>query len=157
MTRSFTTPSEMRAAFDALLAATARELRLYAGDLEAFDVDRPERHAALRALCLTGGSRRIEMLLDSVDAVRCAHPRLMGLLRDFGHVIEVRQADPDAPRPDKSFAIADRRRVLLRPDKFSPAGSLEMDDAAGAARLVGVFDGLWQRAPLTVGATTLGL
>lgn len=153
----FDTPSGWHAAFDALLAGTQRQLRLYDHDLRWLDLDAAPRHAALRALCVGGGSHRIELLLDDINRVARAHPRLMQLLRDFGHVLEIRQADPDAPRPDHAFVLADRQGVLLRPDKATVRGTLHPADPGRAAALQQDFEGMWQRSPAAVSATTLGL
>jgi hypothetical protein len=153
----FDTPSELRAAFDALLAGTRRQLRLYDHDLRWIHMDDAPRHTALRALCVAGGGRRIELLLDDISHVARDHPRLMQLLREFGHVIEIRQADPDAIRPDQAFALADRQGVLLRPDKATVRGTLHPADPGRVAALHQDFEGMWQRAPASVSATTLGL
>lgn len=153
----FETPSEFRAAFDTLLAATHRQLRFYDHDLSLLEIDQPERLAALRAHCVAGGGRRIELLLDDISRVARDHPRLMLLLRDFGHVLEIRQADPDAPRPDEAFVLADRRGVLLRADKGVVHGTHHEDDPARATELNHRFEEMWQRAPAQVSATTLGL
>jgi len=154
---AFETPSEFRAAFDALLAGTKRQLRVYDHDLGLLDIDDAPRLAALRALCVAGGGRRIELLLDDISRVARDHPRLMLLLRDFGHVLEIRQADPDAPRPDEAFVLADRHGVLLRADKSAVHGTLHPDDPGSATALHQSFEGMWQRAPAQVSASTLGL
>jgi hypothetical protein len=154
---TFETPAEFRAAFDTLLAATPRQLRLYDHDLSLFEIDHQPRHASLRALCVAGGGRRIELLLDDIRRVARDHPRLMQLVRDFSHVIEIRQADPDAPRPDQAFVLADRHGVLIRADKAAVHGTLHPDDPASATPLHQSFEGMWQRAPAGVSATTLGL
>lgn len=151
------TPAELRAAFDTLLAGTPRQLRLYDHDLALFELDHLPRHASLRTLCVAGGGRRVELLLDDISRVARDHPRLMQLLRDFGHVIEIRQADPGAPRPEQAFVLADQHGVLLRADKGAVRGALHLDDVRDAATLRQSFDGLWQRAPAQVSATTLGL
>ncbi len=151
----FETPSELRGAFDTLLAGTQHRLRVYDRDFELLQLDHSPRHAALRALCLAG--RRVELLLDDVSRVARDHPRLMQLLRDFGHVLEIREADPETARPGQAFALADRHAVLLRPDKASVRGSLHPDDPGRATPLHQEFDGLWQRSPASVPATTLGL
>lgn len=153
----FETPAEFREAFDALLAGTHRQLRVYDHDLGLLEIDHAPRHAALRALCVAGGGRRIELLLDDISRVARAHSRLMQLVRDFGHVLEIRQADPDAPRPDQAFALADRHGVLLRADKAAALGTLHLDDAGNAVLLNQNFEGMWQRSPEGVSATTLGL
>jgi hypothetical protein len=154
---TFETPAEFRDAFDALLAGTHRHLRVYDHDLGLLELDHAPRHAALRALCVAGGGRRIELLLDDISLVARRHPRLMQLVRDFGHVLEIRQADPDAPRPEQAFALADRHGVLLRADKAAARGTLQLDDARGAVLLNQDFEGMWQRSPAGVSATTLGL
>jgi hypothetical protein len=151
------TPAEFRAAFDALLAGAHRQLRLYDHDLSLLDLDHAPRHATLRALCVAGGGRRIELLLDDINCVARDHPRLMQLVRDFGHVLEIRLADPDAPRPEQAFALADRNGVLLRTDKAAARGTLDLDDARDAVLLNQEFEGMWQRSPASVSATTLGL
>src|SRR5512143_62660 len=154
---TFETPSELRAAFDTLLAGTHRHLRVYDHDLTLLDIDDAPRLAALRALCVAGGGRRIELLLDDISHVARDHPRLIQLVRDFGHVLEIRHAAPDAPRPDQAFALADRHGVLLRADKAAVPGALHPDDPARAAELNHSFEAMWQRAPAQVSATTLGL
>lgn len=154
---TFETTSEFRDAFDTLLAGTQRQLRVYDHDLSLLEIDHPARLAALRALCVAGGGRRIELLLDDISRVARDHPRLMPLLRDFGHVIEIRQADPDAPRPDQAFVLADRHGMLVRADKAATRGALHEDDPGSAATLHQSFEDMWQRAPASVSATTLGL
>lgn len=151
------TPSELRSAFDTLLAASRRQLRLYDRDPGLFDLDDATRYAALRAFCVAGGGHRIEFLLDDIDGIARTHPRLMLLVRDFGHVLEIRQADPHAPRPDEAFVLSDRHGVLLRADKAALHGVLHTDDPAAAAPLHQSFEAMWQRAPAQVSATTLGL
>ncbi len=154
---TFETPSEYRTAFDTLLSHTQRQIRLYDHDLSLFDIDQQPRHASLRALCVAGGGRRIELLLDDIQHVARNYPRLMQLVRDFGHVIEVRQADPVAPRPDQAFVLVDRQGVLLRADKTAMHGTLHLDDPHTAVALNHDFEAMWQRSQTSVTATTLGL
>ena len=156
-THRFDTPSECRAALDAMLARAPRELCLYDHDLDIWQLDDAARHAALRALCVAGGGRRIECLLDDTRQVARTHPRLMQLVRDFGHVLLIRQADPDAPCPDQAFVLADRHGVLLRADKANARGSLHADDAGQAAALHQRFQLMWQRAQSQLSASILGL
>jgi len=155
--QGFDTAAGYQTAFDTLLAAAGRQLYLYERTLDDLRLEDPARHAALRAFCTGGGGRRLDILLDETDTLRIRHPRLIGLLRDFGHVLAIRQADPDAARPDHGFIVADRRGVLKRFDKQSLRGSLDLDDPHSALLLHQEFDALWERAPVFVSATTLGL
>lgn len=154
---AFETPAEFRTAFDALLNSTQRQLRVYDQNLSLFDIDQLPRHNRLRAICVAGSGRRIEWLLDEIHHVARDCPRLMRLVRDFGHVIEIRQADPNMPRPDQAFALADRHGALVRADKSVLHGTLHLDDAHSAILLHQEFEGMWQRAQASVTATTLGL
>lgn len=151
------TPSEIRAGFDALLAGAHRRLRVHDRDLGLLELEHAPRHAALRDFCVAGGGRRVDILLDDCGRVARDHPRLMQLVRDFGHVLEIRETDPDAPRPDQAFVLADRRALLLRADKMAVPGSLHDDDPARVTALNQDFEEMWQRAPVRVSATTLGL
>lgn len=151
------TPTELQDAFDTLLASKPLRLRLYDHDLGLLNLEAAPRHAALRAYCVAGGGHHIEILLDDISRVARDHPRLMQLVRDFGHVLEIRQSDPVAPRPGQAFVLADRHGVLLRADKLAIPGTLHPDDPASAVPLIQSFEGMWQRAPASVSATTLGL
>lgn len=151
------TPAEFQAAFDTLLSGTQRTFRVYDRDLSLFGIEHTPRHTSLRTLCVAGGGRRIELLLDDIDRLARDYPRLMQLVRDFGHVIEIRQADPNAPRPEQAFVLANRHGVLLRADKSVMHGALHLDDAHAAVPLHQSFESMWQRAPAFVSATTLGL
>jgi hypothetical protein len=156
-TSAFITPSECRAAFDTLLARSPRELRLHDRDLDLWQLEDATRHAALRALCVAGDGHRIECLLDDTRHVARNHPRLMQLVRDFSHVLVIRQLDPDTPRPDHACVLADRHAILVRADKASPHGTLHLDDPARAAAFHQDFESMWQRAQAPLSATTLGL
>lgn len=155
--QTFDSAAGYQAAFDALLASAHQRLCLYDRTLDDLQLEETARHAALRAFCVAGGGRRLDFLLDEVDTLRARHPRLIALLRDFGHVLSIRQADPDASRPDQGFAVADQRGTIRRFDKLALRGSADGDSPQAAAVLQREFDALWQRAPVFVSATTLGL
>jgi len=154
---SFATPSECRAAFDTLLARVPRDLCLYDRDLTLWQLDDATRHAALRALCVAGGRHRIECLLDDTGLVARRLPKLMQLIRDFSHVLVIRQIDPDTPRPDHACVLANGHDVLFRTDKATPQGTLQLDEPARAIALYQDFKSMWQRAGAPLSATTLGL
>jgi len=82
---------------------------------------------------------------------------LMNLLRDFSHVIEIRQTESDSERPAYGFALADRSVWLKRFDKDALPGFWTREDTVGAVLLHQQFEQLWQRAIPNVSASTLGL
>ncbi|MEQ1593114.1 MAG: hypothetical protein ABL892_12110 [Thiobacillaceae bacterium] len=153
----FHTPAEYQTALDQLIAAAKHHIRIHDRNLDTGGFNSSERYDSLRKFCLTGTGQRIEILLDDPAYLQNQCPRLMTLLRDFSHVIEIRQTEAGSERPEFGFALADRSAVLKRFDKDASQGQLDLDDAAGAVLLHQQFDQLWQRAPASVSATTLGL
>ncbi len=154
---SFATINEYQAALDRLIAAAQHRIRIHDRNLADGDFNTVVRHDSLRSFCVAGAGRRIEILLDETDTVQYHCPRLMQLLRDFGHVIEIRQTEPGSERPEHGFALADRHAVLRRHDKDDLRGSLDLDNVHDAVLLHDLFERLWERAPVVVPATTLGL
>ncbi len=153
----FQTIVEYQAALDQIIVAAQHSIRIHDRDLDASGFNSMVAYEKLQRFCLAGGPRRIEILLDDTAYVQNRCPRLMTLLRDFSHVIEIRQTAADGEQPDYGFALGDRNMVLKRADKSALQGQLDADDAASAAVLHQQFDYLWQRAAGSVSATTLGL
>lgn len=153
----FQTLAEYRAALDRLLAGAQTRLRIYDTTLEKAALNAATRHALLRAFCLSHAQRRIEILLDDPRYVQAQCPRVMQLLRDFSHVLEIRYCDDEQPRPEYGFALADRNMWLKCADKHAPVGLWANDDASAALMLDREFEALWQHAPGRLSATTLGL
>ena len=95
----FHTHADYQAALDALIVAAQWRLRLYDATLEMVGLDEVTRYQQLRAFCLGNPQRRIEILLDDPTYVQTHCPRLMNLLRDFTHVLEIRQTEARASAP----------------------------------------------------------
>lgn len=153
----FHTLADYHTALDALLAEAQWRLRFYDATLEKSGFNTVLRYEQLRAFCLGNPQRRIEILLDDPTHLKTHSPRLMNLLRDFSHVIEIRQTESDSERPAYSFVLADRSVWLKRFDKYAVLGLWANDDAASAVLLHQQFEQLWQRAMPNVSASTLGL
>ena len=153
----FHTLADYQTALDALIAEAQWRLRFYDATLEKGGLNAAARYQQLRAFCLGNPQRRIEILLDDPTHVQTQCPRLMSLLRDFSHIIEIRQTESDSERPAHGFALADRSAWLKRFDKDALPGLWARDDAAGAVLLHQAFEQLWQRATPNVSASTLGL
>ncbi len=154
---NFETLIEYQAALNQLIVAAQHSIRIHDRDLEASGFNTTVVYEKLHRFCLAGGQRRIEILLDDTAYVQNRCPRLMTLLRDFSHVIEIRRTAAEGEQPDYGFVLGDRNIVLKRVDKGALQGQFDADDASSAAVLHQQFDYLWQRADGSVSATTLGL
>jgi hypothetical protein len=153
----FETPGEYRQAFDRLLTGTHRHLRIYDQDLLELAIDTPQRVEALRQLCLSGSPRRIEILLRNWAPVRDRQHRLMALLQQFGHVLEIRQEEEIDEPAMESFVIGDDRLILVRPHRDSWRSLLHLEDPLSARAHIQIFDQLWQRSEGPLASRPLGL
>lgn len=159
MTRpaEFRTLAEYQDALEQLIASAQWRLRFYDTTLETAGLNETARYQQLRAFCLGNPQRRIEILLDDPTHVQTHCPRLMNLLRDFSHVLEIRQTESESERPAYAFALADRGGWLKCFDKNALPGEWSSDDAASAVLLHQEFEPLWQRGIPNVSVSTLGL
>jgi hypothetical protein len=148
---------EYRQAFDRVLAATRQHLRIYDQDLRELALDTPQRIDALRNLCLSGPSRRIEILLRDWATVRDRQPRLMGLLQNFSHVLEIRQEGTVVEAPMEAYVLGDDRVILTRPHRDSAASLLHFEDPLSCRAHIQTFSQLWQRSEGPLAAHPLGL
>lgn len=153
----FHTHADYLTALDALIAEAQWRLRFYDATLDKSGLNTVARCQHLRAFCLGSPQRQLEILLDDPALVQTRCPRLMSLLRDFSHIVEIRQTESDSERPAYGFALADRSVWLKRFDKDAEPGQWARDDAAGAVLLHQEFEQLWQRAIPNVSVSTLGL
>lgn len=153
----FHTRADYLTALDALIAPAQWRLRLYDATLEKAGLNAVARYQQLRAFCLGSPQRRIEILLDNPTHVQTHCPRLISLLRDFSHVLEIRQTESESERPAYAFALADGGGWLRCYEKNAPPGEWASDDVASAVLLHQAFEQLWQRAIPSVSVSTLGL
>jgi hypothetical protein len=148
---------QYRQAFDRLIVATQRHLRIYDQDLRELALDTPQRIDALRNLALSGNGRRIEILLRNWAPVRDQQPKLMGLLQHFSHVMEIRQEEEIDEPSMESFCIGDDRVLLVRPHRDSWNSHLYFDNPLTARAHIQNFGQLWQRAEGPLAFKPLGL
>ena len=153
----FNTRADYQTALAALISEAQLRLRFYDATLKKGGFNTATRYEQLRLFCLGSPQRRIDIMLDDPAHVITQCPRLMNLLRDFSHVVEIRQTDGDSERPAYGFALADRNAWLKHSDKNFVPGLWARNDAAGAVLLHQQFELLWQRAIPNVSASTLGL
>ena len=155
--KAFHTHADYLTPLDALIAQAQWRLRLYDATLEKAALNEAVRYRQLRVFCLGNPQRRIEILLDDPTHIKTQCPRFMRLLRDFSHVLEIRQTDSESIRPAHAFALADHRVWLTGFDKNALPGEWAINDMSGAVLLHQAFEQLWQRAIPNVSVSTLGL
>ncbi|KSF81904.1 histone acetyltransferase HPA2 [Pseudomonas paraeruginosa] len=139
----FEQPQQARAHALALLQQARRSLCLYSPDLEPWLYHHSSVQDACTRFLLANPRNRLRILVgDSTQAVRNGH-RLITLSRRLSSNCLIRRLNPDYPREDDAFLLADEQGLLLRPHPAQPA-SYACYRAAGRVRqLQARFERAW--------------
>lgn len=157
MTTSFDSEAGYRDAIDAALAAAREEIRILDKDLIRMEIEQPARVETLTAFLAGNRDRRLRLLLHDSGPLERRSPRLLSLLRQFGHAIEVRQIPEHYRHLQECQVLADRRHGTLRFHADHPRGNLLLDAPEDIHPWWQRFDDLWEQSQPCAPATTLGI
>lgn len=146
MIEPFDSEAGYRAAIDATLRAARRELRIFDGDLARMDLDDPARNALLASFLGGEPGRRLHIALHDADPLHKRHPRLLKLIRDHGHQIEIRQTPDHLRQLTDRFVLADESHGAIRFHTDHARGKWVVDDNVEIHPLWQRFDDLWEES-----------
>jgi len=155
-TGTFTGPGGYLDALDGLLATARREIRILDDDLAGQGWEGRNRPGLLEAFLVGDRLRRARILLRSPDHVLARCPLLLGLLRQHGHQLEIRVAEPGAEWRE-AYALGDDGLLVLRHHYQGWQGRADPADPRTVARLGEGFDAEWSRVTGGLSPTALGL
>lgn len=148
----------------ALQNATGQVIGLAATRLCIFDFDladggynSPARQGQLRDFLLASRASRLEIALHDTDYVTRYCPRLMTLITQYSHAVQIRRISAEARTVNDPFVVADGTHYLHRFHYNTARGLLALQDNAGARSLIHRFEEIWALSEPAVFATTLGL
>jgi hypothetical protein len=144
-------------AFDALLAAARRELRIFDPDCAQLELNAPARNAALRQFLLASRDNRLLVAVHDPEHLKRGCPRMLECLREFSVAIAVHQTEGEAARAQDCFVLADMEHFVRRPVAAQPRGVFTQNEYQDARLMRERFDEIWQSSVPAVSATTLGL
>ncbi len=139
----FEHPQEARAHALALLQQVRRSLCLHSPDLESWLYHHSSIQEACTRFLLANPRNRLRILVgDSAQAVRNGH-RLINLSRRLSSNCLIRRLNPDYPKEDDAFLLADDQGLLLRPKPAQPAGYACYRAAGRVRQLQARFEQAW--------------
>jgi hypothetical protein len=153
----FDTLAEYRLAIDRALLAARRTIRMFDRNLEDAGFNDLARHAGLRAFLLSGRDRRLDLVLHDVDYVQRYCPRLMTLLRQFSHAVNIHQTTAEARGVYDGILVVDEAHYVHRFHFDHPRGDWVLNDLAQTQPLLRRLESVWEASAAAVSATTLGL
>ncbi len=144
MIDTFDSEASYRAAIGATIQASSQKLRIFDSDLGRMALDEAEHHALLAAFLAGGPARRLQVVVHDPDPLRVSNPRLIGLIRSHGHLIEFRQTPNHLRHLADRFVLADQRYGAIRFHGDHPRGKRIADDNIEVAPYWQRFDDLWE-------------
>lgn len=156
-TTPFESPSELAAAWRALLPLAVTDILVFDRDLKEGDWNSPERSHVLRGFLLGNRRARLQIVVHDTRHIEAQLPRLVQVLRDFSHKVQILRTIEDGRNARDGFAIVDDRHVLHRFHQDFVRGELSLHAPARARELKGRFDEILLFTEPGVNATQLGL
>ena len=152
-----TSEAEYRHACDAVLARAQREILIFDRDLAALRLDEKARLEALANFLKKDGLGRIRVVVHDPTHLERNSPRLLQLIANFLHVIDVRQSPDNLRHLADTHLLVDEDHGVRRFHVDQPRSALILDDRAYLHPWRKRFEELWQLSLPCLRITTTGL
>lgn len=149
--------AEQVEAIDALIERAQSILRVFDVDLSQGGWNGPGRAERLVAFFRRARGARVEMIVHDPRWLEQSCPRILALLKTYGHAITVYRTGPDARGATDPLTIADDRHFLHRFHVDGARAALAFDAPAAARPLVARFGEIWATGEPGLSGTVLGL
>ena len=151
----FNSEAGYRAAIDATLALARREVRIFDRDLARMSLEVPARTVILEHFLSDAPHRRLRVVLHDTEVLERRSPRLMALLRHFGHLTEIRLTPDYLRHLADCLVLADERHAAVRFHADHARGKQLSASAQAVQPYWQRFDELWEASqPVSPGTTT---
>jgi hypothetical protein len=144
-------------AIDTLLAIAQRSVRVFDVDLSGMGWNGAARAERIGAFLKAGNGATLQIAVHDTGWIERSCPRLVGLLRVYGHALTIRRTGESARHAMDPLVIVDDRHFLHRFDIAQPRAAFAIEMPDEAKPLAGRFDEIWADAEPGVNATVLGL
>ncbi|HEY3326851.1 MAG TPA: hypothetical protein VGK14_06725 [Novimethylophilus sp.] len=149
--------AEYSEAIDAVIEKAEHTLHVFDVDLASGSYDTVSRFEALRHFLAKDRINRLVIILHETERLVRRCPRLMNLLKPYGHAISILKTHEHGRMANDPFVIADEAHYVHRFHADSARALLAFYDHAGARLLEEKFGQLQEASTPAVAATTLGL
>jgi len=145
------------AALDTLCGLAQHELIVFEKNYDNIGFNSEARHDTLHSFLLANPNNRLLLLAHNTSYLVQYCPRIMMLLRQFAHSMQIYQTPPHLQQVSEPFAVADQTHYVRRFHFDDPRGLLAQNDPEGARMLHSRFQEMWSASHPGAAATTLGL
>lgn len=132
------------AALDTLCGLARHSLFIFENDFANIGFNNKARFEMLRSFLLANPNNRFQLLAHDTRPISQYCPRLMTLLRQFGHNMFIYQTPKHLQHLTAPFAIADESQYVRRFHFDDTRGILARNDGEGARLYKSRFNEMWE-------------
>jgi hypothetical protein len=145
------------AALDTVCASAQRTLNIFEKNFDGIGFNSEARFDTLRRFLLSSSMNRLQLLAHDPQPLIRFCPRMMTLLRQFGHSMFIYQTPKSLQHITEPFAVADNDCYVRRYHFDGTRGLLGQNDPEEARRLNSRFQEMWLSSQPCASGMKLGL
>ena len=155
--RALASLAEQVEAIDVLIDRARSRLRVFDTDLSQGGWSEAQRADRLIAFFRRARGARLDVIVHDTRWLERSCPRIVALLKTWGHATTVFRTGPEARHAMDPLTIADDRHYLHRFHVDGLRATLAFDSPAATRPLVERFDEIWATGEPGLTGTVLGL
>ena len=155
--RAIASIAEQVEAIDQIVERARARLCVFDVDLSQGGWNAAARTERVAAFLRRGRGARMELIVHDPRWLEQSCPRMIALLKTYGHALTVYRTGPDARSAMDPLVIADDRHFLHRFHVDGARAALALDAPAAARPLVARFEEIWATGEPGLSGTVLGL
>lgn len=144
-------------ALDLVIASATSQLSIFDQNLALGDYASIKRYDALHTFLNKSSTSQLTVVLHETDYLATQCPRLINLLKTFGHKMTVYETNQHAKLAKDCFILADQKIYIRRVHIDHARFKFSLDDVETTSSLSNRFDELLQETSHQVSTNQLGL
>jgi hypothetical protein len=152
----FTSRAQYHEFADEVISLAQHDLRIFENRLDS-SYNSPVRHEALQRFLRASRRNRLRIVVHDAGSIERTCPRMLQLLRLFGHAVTIHETQQQAKGVYDPFVVADEMHSVRLFHFDELRGLYAKDDPIEAHTLVERFEEIWEASTPSVSAATLGL
>lgn len=149
--------SEYDEAKQQVLLLATRQIRIFDPDLGRVQLENRENALFLRRFLSASRANQLQIVLKDAGPLQRTSPRLMSLLAEFSHAVQIHECPPHLAALQEFVLIVDGKHLLVRFHADHARSRAIIDDPAYCTRYMQRFDEIRGECVNLISATTLGL
>jgi hypothetical protein len=149
--------AEQARAIDGLIDLAQHTLQVFDRDLVEGGWNRADRAERLARFLRRSRNARLSIIVHDTRHLETACPRLLALLKTYGHAMAIWRTGPEARHASDALVIADGRHHLHRYHVDQPRATLAIELPQATKPLATRFEEIWATGEPALGGSVLGL